>query len=53
MERTLKMPRILLRSDIQVVIFSLSLFAWKSRQTAFHLRRLTISFRTSPRTLRL
>ena len=34
-ERTLKTRRILLRSDFQPAIISLSLFAWKSRETAF------------------
>jgi hypothetical protein len=35
MERTLKTRRILLRSNFQPAIVSLSLFAWKRRETAF------------------
>ena len=37
MERTLKTCRILLRSDFQAPIFSLSPVAWKTRETAFRL----------------
>ena len=43
-ERTLKTWRILLRSSLQVAIVSLSFFAWKSREAAFRLPRLTMFF---------
>ena len=41
-ERTLKTSRILVRSDFQAVIFSLSFFAWRCRETTFRLPCLTI-----------
>ena len=41
MERTLKMWRILLRSNLQAAIASLSFFEWKIREIAFRLPPLT------------
>jgi hypothetical protein len=41
MELTLKTRRILMRSDFQVAIASLSFFACKSRETIFRLPFLT------------
>jgi hypothetical protein len=52
MELTLKTRRILLRSDFQVAITSLSFFACKSRETTFRLPFLTIPLWISANLLR-
>ena len=53
MERTLKMWRILLRSNLQAAIASLSFFEWKIREIAFRLPPLTTPLRISATALRL
>ena len=51
-ERTSKTWRILLRSNLQVAIVSLSFFAWNARETAFRLpRRSTMFFWISAKAL--
>jgi len=52
-ERTLNTWRILLRSNFQVAIVSLSFFAWKCRETTFRLPRSTMLLRISATALRL
>jgi hypothetical protein len=51
-ELTLKTRRILLRSDFQPMIVSLSFFAWRSRETTFCLPFLMISLWISANVLR-